>query len=128
MGDFFEKGVVELGLDMRVNSILLGGFEVASNLVLTLEDDTGVGVYFTSERDLERDTAMTRPVFSTFSFFIPLQENFPTGWKGYDTGVNLPFPAVQRISFTTHQPGMAYGNIRFDIDADNVFISSKENV
>ena len=128
VGNFFEKGVVELGLDMRVNSILLDGFEVASNLVLTLEDDTGVGVYFTSERDLERDTAMTRPVFSTFSFFIPLQENFPTGWKGYDTGVNLPFPAVQRISFTTHQPGMAYGNIRFDIDADNVFISSKENV
>ena len=138
VGDFFEKGVVELGLDMRVNSILLDGFEVASNLVLTLEDDTGVGVYFTSERDLERDTAMTRPVFSTFSFSIPLQEDFPTGWKGYDTGVNPPFPAgrtygsvlrnVQRISFTTYQPGMGYGVMRFDIDADNVFITSKENV
>jgi len=138
VGDFFEKGVVELGLDMRVNSILYNGFEIASHLVLTLEDDTGVGVYFTSERDLERDTAMTRPVFSTFSFSIPLQEDFPTGWKGYDTGVNPPFPAgrtygsvlrnVQRISFTTYQPGMDYGEMRFDIDADNVFISSKENV
>jgi len=137
VGDFFEKGVVELGLDLRVNSILFDGLQVPRNLVLKLEDDTGVGIYIISERDLEQDDEMQRPVFSTFSFPIPLQEDFPTGWGGYDTGYNPPFPTgrtfgsvlrnVQRIRFTTYVLGMAYSErTLFDIDADNIFIVSKQ--
>ena len=85
-----------------------------------------MGVYFIGYK------LFSEKGFHTKVFDIPLQEEFPAGWSGYDAqGVpKLPFYRtygsvlrnVQKVVFTTYVPDIAYGPTQFDIQADNIFI------
>jgi len=131
VGNYFTKNAIQVGMDIRVDSIKFNGVEVSRSLILQLEDDAGIGAYF-----IGKDLFASKG-FQTMMFDIPLQEDFPAGWKGYDLKNGLDFPSdrtygsvlrnVQRISFTTFQPGFAYGFTLFDIRVDNVFIKSRDN-
>ena len=140
IGDYTAKGPVSLSIDVQADFILFSGQPVSRDLFVILHDDnpTGgaspAGVWF--KLGTLQGTGMPWTHFSATVDNV-LSTALPAGWKGlgdFDLVTFDPIlPAgrtwtnvlagVDRIEFTTEEPGFFYGSVNFKVRYDNVAIA-----
>lgn len=142
-GDLTRYGSsIELSIDIKINSLDFFGSQVSRDLVVDLRDtDNPNGLPWTSVYfNLGTISAASTGQWTTFSVIIDDTSalGLPAGWGG--TGDEdpstfepiLPFgrtfesvlTSVDEIAFTTFVPGFFFGFTNFDIQVDNISISS----
>jgi hypothetical protein len=140
IGDYTAKGPVTLSIDVRVNSITFFGQPVPRDLVLILHDydeyngNAPASVWF----KLGTLPSSTNGQWLTFEATIDNvnSDTLPAGWNGagdedpvtYEpvlpagrTWANV-LQGVDRIEFTTAEPGWFYGFTNFNMMVDNISI------
>lgn len=140
LGDYFDKNIVRIGIDVKVNSIKFYGSEVKREFVIqlfdkTIGDDGEVSVWYNFG-----ELPPSKSGWVSLTVDIPLQEELPPRWGGTgSSGENYEFilPAdrtygsvltnVASISFTSYVPGFVYGFTYFDMQIDNVSITSNKD-
>jgi len=140
IGDYTEKGEVELAIDFQVNFITFGGNPVPRTLVVILyDDDPFEGAPPAAVWKTLGTLPGTGLPWTTFSTTIENvdDEALPPGWNGAGAEDPVTFepilPAgrtwsnvlqgVDRIEFTTFVPGFFYGFTFFNLSIDNVKIT-----
>ena len=140
VGNYFDKNVLRLSIDVRVNWIIFQGLEVPRDFVLELRDYDNppplypwVSVYLNLG-----PLPAPEDGWQTLVFEVPLQEELPVGWGG--TGAEDPetfmpilppdrtYGSVLRnidaAVFTTFVPGYFYGFTDYNIRVDNISITT----
>jgi hypothetical protein len=140
-GDYTAAASVTIAVDLRVSQISFFGQPVARPWLVELRDLDGASggypynsVYFV----FANVSAATHGSWTTFSVtFDPSSTTLPPGWGG--TGAEDPvtyepilppgvtfadvLAGVDRIVFTTLEPGSFYGFTDFDLRIDNITIA-----
>ena len=139
LGDYTAKGEVTLSIDVKVDFIQFFGSPVSRKLVVILFDDDGFGAAPPAQvwATLGALPGGGLP-WTTFSAAVTdvFSDTLPAGWNGAGDEDPVTFepilPAgrtwtnvlqgVDRIEFTTFEPGWFYGFTNFDVSIDNVSI------
>jgi hypothetical protein len=141
LGDLSRYGMLELSIDIQVNSINFFGQEVPRDLVVELRDYTNNNGYPWTSVYYNLGTLQAvsegNDGWVTYSVIIedPFAVGLPDGWGGYGDETPLGDPilpagrtfasvlaSVDEISFTTFVPGFFFGFTNFDIQVDNIAI------
>ncbi|GEM_PF-477346 len=139
LGDYTAKGEVTLSIDMKVNFITFFGSPVPRNLVVELFDDDPFGAAPPAQVWFPLTTLQgSGQDWMTFSTTVTdvFSDTLPDGWRGAGDEDPMTFepilPAgrtwtnvlagVDRIEFTTFEPGFFFGFTNFDVSMDNVSI------
>eukprot|EP00588_Corethron_pennatum_P009947 CAMPEP_0194266968 /NCGR_PEP_ID=MMETSP0169-20130528/1676_1 /TAXON_ID=218684 /ORGANISM="Corethron pennatum, Strain L29A3" /LENGTH=266 /DNA_ID=CAMNT_0039007753 /DNA_START=74 /DNA_END=874 /DNA_ORIENTATION=+ len=117
-GNYFSAGVVQLSIDFMVNYIEFVGKAVSRDLFLALKGGNGE-VYLNGGPLPKPKTG-----WHTMTFNVPLQEDMPPGWVGFeDATYGDVIREVDEVAFTTAEPGQAYGYHDWDVSIDNISIT-----
>jgi len=139
LGDYTAKGEVTLSIDMKVNYITFFGSPVPRNLIVELFDDDPFGSAPAAQVWFPLTTLPGSGLdWTTFSVNVTdvFSDTLPAGWRGAGDEDPVTFepilPAgrtwtnvlagVDRIEFTTFEPGFFFGFTNFDVSMDNVSI------
>ncbi len=137
LGDYSAKGEVQLRVDALVNFIEFSGNPVNRSLIVILyDDDTFQGAPPAAVWKNLGTLTGAGMAWKTFGTRVPAPTSatLPTGWEGAGDEDPVTFepilPAgrtwanvlqgVDRIEFTTFEPGFFYGFTFFDVSFDNV--------
>jgi len=140
VGDYTALPALEIGLDVLTRSILFSGSEVTRDLIVELRDYDNapdgypyVSVWFklgTLDAGADGWQSWSVTIADTSATALP------AGWGGYGAENPVTFEpelpdgrsfasvlaGVDEIAFTTLVPGFFYGDARFDVAIDNVFL------
>ena len=129
LGDYFEKGVVGMGIDLN---IFVGNNEPSRTLTLDLRTTQGTGDFFTNGIEayyIGPDISNNTPGWVSFDFSLDARSQFiPAGWTVYRApgvpGTFLDWQTlmhnVETVGFELGQPGFAYTNHTvWDLGLDN---------
>jgi hypothetical protein len=141
IGDYSGFGQITFGFDVKVNSLVFGGNQIAREIGIELLDrdiqgpDGASGIFFL----LDYISLATHGDWTTLSVTIddPTQAELPDGWIGfgdYDPETFEPilpdgatFASVlagaDEFRVTSYQPGWFYGFTDFNVQVDNVFVT-----
>lgn len=137
VGDYTLKGPVRVAIDVQVDYIQFFGTPAPRELIVILyDDDTFDGAAPGAVWKSLGTLAGNGMPYTTFTTDIPhvLSTDLPSGWKGAGSEDPVTFepilPAgrtwanvlqgVDRMQFTTYEPGFFYGFTNFDISVDNI--------
>ncbi len=141
IGDYSAKGDVRLSIDFQVNYIQFFGSPVGRNLVVILFDDDNYGgaapAYVWKSVGFLPGNGLAWTRFSA-DVLDATSDSLGAGWHGggdEDPNTFEPvLPAgrtwanvlqgVDRVQFTTFEPGYFYGFTNFKLSIDNVAIES----
>ena len=140
VGNYFEKNVVQLGIDVKVNWIIFQGIEVPRDFVVELRDYDNPPPSYPWVSVFLNVGALPAPDegWESLVFEVPLQEDLPPGWGG--TGAEDPktlepilppdrtygsvLRSVDAVVFTTFVPGYFYGFTDYNVRIDNISITT----
>lgn len=141
--DYTQYGAVTLSIDIKVNDIAFFGSPVTRPFLVELRDfDSGdPGLPWASAWFKFGDIgAVTHGDWTTLSVTIadPLAAALPAGWGGYGSEDPVTFEPVlpagvtfadilggfDEIAFSTFEPGWFFGFTDFDIQIDNISITT----
>mmetsp|Transcript_36925 Transcript_36925/g.72652 ORF Transcript_36925/g.72652 Transcript_36925/m.72652 type:complete len:271 (+) Transcript_36925:94-906(+) len=121
-GNYFSAGVVQLSIDFMVHYIEFRGKAVSRDLFLVLKQQSlgGNGEVYLNGGPLPKP----KTGWHTMTFDVPLQDDMPPGWAGLgDATYGDVLREVDDVTFTTAEPGLAYGNHDWGVSIDNISIT-----
>ncbi|MBC24167.1 MAG: hypothetical protein CMJ32_09670 [Phycisphaerae bacterium] len=142
IGDYFQKNVRRLGIDVEVNWILFGGIQVPRDFVVELRDydNPPQGYQWVSVYLNTGPLPAAGSGWESIRFDVPLQEELPPGWGG--TGAEDPrtfmpilppdrtygsvLQGVDAVVFTTFVPGYVFGFTDYNVRVDNISITTAD--
>ena len=140
VGDLTRYGAVTISIDLKINSIAIGGGpqQVPRRFALDLRDYNDTGPYpWTSVWYELGIVSSSQPGWIRYAVTIedPFATALPAGWSGSGaedaTGMpRLPrdrtfasvLRSVDEIAFTTLLPGYFFPSTRFDMQVDNIHV------
>jgi len=138
VGDFTSSALVNVGLDVKVDSITYDGGEISRNLLVEFRSHAlAQGGYPYASVWTRLGVLQASPDWATYTVsFAPAAQAMPAGWGGFGaedptTGDPMLPPGVSfadvmahvdELAFTTFEPGYIYGFAVFDARMDNLSI------